>query len=47
LSGSDALGLIPAGVRHRIDLNGLREAYREGSLCGRTPFLVVGTAGTV
>src|ERR1035441_691255 len=45
--GSDALRLIPVDRRHRISLDALREAIEEDRRTGRTPFLVVGTAGTV
>jgi len=45
--GSDALRLIPVDQRHRIDLSALGEAIRRDREAGLTPFLVVGTAGTV
>ena len=45
--GSDALRLIPVDGRHRIDLNALERAIGEDRRAGLTPFLVVGTAGTV
>jgi glutamate/tyrosine decarboxylase-like PLP-dependent enzyme len=45
--GSDALRSIPVDRRHRISLDALREAIEEDRRTGRTPFLVVGTAGTV
>jgi glutamate/tyrosine decarboxylase-like PLP-dependent enzyme len=45
--GSDALRLIPADIRHRISLDALRRAISDDRRTGRTPFLVVGTAGTV
>jgi glutamate/tyrosine decarboxylase-like PLP-dependent enzyme len=45
--GSDALRPIAADARHRISLAALREAIAEDRRTGRTPFLVVGTAGTV
>ena len=45
--GSDALRPIAADARHRISLDGLREAIAGDRRTGRTPFLVVGTAGTV
>jgi glutamate/tyrosine decarboxylase-like PLP-dependent enzyme/glutathione synthase/RimK-type ligase-like ATP-grasp enzyme len=45
--GSDALRLIPADARHRISIEALRQAIDEDRRTGRTPFLVVGTAGTV
>jgi len=45
--GSDALRLVPADRRHRMDLSALQEAIRRDREAGLTPFLVVGTAGTV
>ena len=45
--GSDALRLIPTDSRHRIDLGALAEAIQRDREAGFTPFLVVGTAGTV
>jgi glutamate/tyrosine decarboxylase-like PLP-dependent enzyme len=45
--GSDALRLIPTDDRCRIDLEALEKAIREDRAAGFTPFLVVGTAGTV
>jgi aromatic-L-amino-acid/L-tryptophan decarboxylase len=45
--GSDALRPIPVDARHRISIQALREAIGEDRRTGRTPFLVVGTAGTV
>ena len=45
--GSDALRAIPTDARHRISIEALREAIAEDRRTGRTPFLVVGTAGTV
>ena len=45
--GSDALRPIATDVRHRISIAALREAIGEDRRAGRTPFLVVGTAGTV
>jgi glutamate/tyrosine decarboxylase-like PLP-dependent enzyme len=45
--GSDALRLIPTDSRYRIDLEALEKAIREDRAAGFTPFLVVGTAGTV
>ena len=45
--GSDALRLIPVDGRQRIDLNSLQEAIAADRRAGLTPFLVVGTAGTV
>ncbi len=45
--GSDALRLIPVDARYRIELNALERAIAEDRRAGLTPFLVVGTAGTV
>jgi aromatic-L-amino-acid/L-tryptophan decarboxylase len=45
--GSDALRLIPVDGRYRIDLNALEEAIEADRGAGLTPFLAVGTAGTV
>src|ERR1019366_10018569 len=45
--GSDALRLIPVDGHHRIDLTALEEAIGADRRAGFTPFLVVGTAGTV
>jgi glutamate/tyrosine decarboxylase-like PLP-dependent enzyme len=45
--GSDALRLIPTDSRHRIDLAALAESIQQDRKAGLTPFLVVGTAGTV
>lgn len=45
--GSDALRLIPADSRQRMKMEALDAAIREDREAGRTPFLVVGTAGTV
>jgi glutamate/tyrosine decarboxylase-like PLP-dependent enzyme len=45
--GSDALRPIPVDARYRISVEALREAIGEDRRTGRTPFLVVGTAGTV
>lgn len=45
--GSEALRLIAVDERCRIDLRALEEAIRRDREAGRTPFLVVGTAGTV
>jgi glutamate/tyrosine decarboxylase-like PLP-dependent enzyme len=45
--GSDALRLIPADSRCRIDLAALAAAIQRDREAGFTPFLVVGTAGTV
>jgi len=45
--GSDALRPIPVDRRYRISLEALRSAIDEDRAAGRTPFLAVGTAGTV
>jgi glutamate/tyrosine decarboxylase-like PLP-dependent enzyme len=45
--GSDALRLIPTDAGCHIDLAALAEAIRLDREAGFTPFLVVGTAGTV
>ncbi len=45
--GSEALRLIPVDRRQRIDLDALAEAIGRDRQAGLTPFLVVGTAGTV
>ncbi len=45
--GSDALRLIPVDRRYRIDLNALEKAIDADRRAGLTPFLAVGTAGTV
>lgn len=45
--GSDALRLIPTDSRYHIDLNALATAIELDRQAGFTPFLVVGTAGTV
>jgi glutamate/tyrosine decarboxylase-like PLP-dependent enzyme/Flp pilus assembly protein TadD/glutathione synthase/RimK-type ligase-like ATP-grasp enzyme len=45
--GSDALRLIPIDGRHRIDPQALERAIEADRRAGLTPFLVVGTAGTV
>ena len=45
--GSDALRLIPADSRQRIDLEALQTAIATDRANGLTPFLVIGTAGTV
>lgn len=45
--GSDALRLIPVDEHYRIDPDALQEAILRDREAGRTPFLVVGTAGTV
>jgi glutamate/tyrosine decarboxylase-like PLP-dependent enzyme len=45
--GSDALRLVAADHRHHIDLSAIQEAICRDREAGLTPFLVVGTAGTV
>ena len=45
--GSDALRLIPTNERHQIDPTALAAAVAADRSAGFTPFLVVGTAGTV
>jgi tetratricopeptide (TPR) repeat protein len=45
--GSDALRLIPVDGRYRMDRNALEKVIDADRRAGLTPFLVVGTAGTV
>jgi aromatic-L-amino-acid decarboxylase len=45
--GSDALRPIPVDGRYRMDPNALEQAIDADRRAGLTPFLVVGTAGTV
>ncbi len=45
--GRDALRLIPADAEFRMDLAALAEAIAADRAAGATPFLVVGTAGSV
>jgi aromatic-L-amino-acid decarboxylase len=45
--GSEALRLIPVDSRQRINLAALEQAICADRAAGSTPFLVVGTAGTV
>src|SRR5271170_3922335 len=45
--GSDALRLIPTDHRYRIELGALEKAIQGDRAAGFTPFLVVGSAGTV
>lgn len=45
--GSDALRLVPVDSRQRIDLKALENAVSADRSAGFTPFLVIGTAGTV
>jgi aromatic-L-amino-acid decarboxylase len=45
--GSEALRLIPTDPRHQIDPDALTSAIAADRAAGLTPFLIVGTAGTV
>ena len=45
--GSDALRLVPVDNRQRIRLDALHKAIQSDREAGFTPFLVIGTAGTV
>jgi aromatic-L-amino-acid decarboxylase len=45
--GAEALRLIPVDGRHRIDLEALSAAIASDRAAGCTPFLIVGSAGTV
>jgi glutamate/tyrosine decarboxylase-like PLP-dependent enzyme len=45
--GTDALRLIPADAAHCMDIPALAQAIARDKAAGNTPFLVVGTAGTV
>jgi len=45
--GSDAMRRIPTDKHYRIDLDALRTAIDADRRAGFTPFLLVGTAGTV
>jgi aromatic-L-amino-acid decarboxylase len=45
--GSDSLRLVPVDRRQRMDLQALAERVAADRISGFTPFLVVGTAGTV
>jgi len=45
--GSDALRILPVDANWRMDLGALRETLVRDRKAGLTPFLVVGTAGTV
>ena len=45
--GSEALRLIPMNDRYQLDLAALEEAIQADRHAGLTPFLIVGTAGTV
>lgn len=45
--GTEALRMIPTNARHEMDIGALRQAIAADREAGLTPFLVVGTAGTV
>lgn len=45
--GSDALRLIPVDAMHRMDMTALKTAIAQDRAAGLTPFLVIGSAGTV
>jgi aromatic-L-amino-acid decarboxylase len=45
--GSDMLRMIATDGRHRMDLDALRDAIATDRRAGLTPFIVIGTAGTV
>jgi glutamate/tyrosine decarboxylase-like PLP-dependent enzyme len=45
--GADALRMVPTNKRHQIDIGTLRRTIDADRRAGFTPFLVVGTAGTV
>jgi aromatic-L-amino-acid decarboxylase len=45
--GSDALRLVPVDSQHRINLAALRHTIETDRSAGYSPFLLVGTAGTV
>ncbi len=45
--GTAALHVIPTNERHQIDIAALKAAIAQDRNAGLTPFLVVGTAGTV
>lgn len=45
--GSDALRLVSVDARHRMNLAALRNAIEADRKAGFTPFLLIGTAGTV
>jgi glutamate/tyrosine decarboxylase-like PLP-dependent enzyme len=45
--GSDALRVVPTNARHQVDPAALAAAIAADRSAGFTPFLVVGTAGTV
>jgi aromatic-L-amino-acid/L-tryptophan decarboxylase len=45
--GSDALRLVPVDKQHRINLAALRNMVESDRNSGNTPFLLIGSAGTV
>jgi glutamate/tyrosine decarboxylase-like PLP-dependent enzyme len=45
--GSDVLRAVATDSRHRIDIEALEQAIHDDRRAGLTPFLVVGSAGTV
>jgi len=45
--GTEALKVVPTDDHHRIDIDALREVVTADRAGGATPFLVVGTAGSV
>jgi len=45
--GSAALHVIPTNELHQIDIDALKAAIAQDRNAGRTPFLVIGAAGTV
>jgi len=45
--GSAALHVIPTNELHQIDIDALKVAIAQDRNAGRTPFLVIGAAGTV
>jgi glutamate/tyrosine decarboxylase-like PLP-dependent enzyme len=45
--GIEALHVIPTNDRHQIDIDALNVAVIQDRIAGLTPFLLVGTAGTV
>ncbi|MEV0032571.1 aminotransferase class V-fold PLP-dependent enzyme [Nocardia sp. NPDC050793] len=44
--GREAVRLVPVDDRHQLDPVRLRELYNKDLAAGRTPFLLIGTAGT-
>lgn len=45
--GTEALRTIPTNTRHQMDIAVLKRTIAEDRAAGLTPFLVIGTAGTV